>query len=46
MVNDADSFSDGILVNNINPFMVGVKLLILNKDIMNKFPLSKIRIEQ
>ena len=45
LVIDADSFTNGLLINNINPFMVGVKLLMINKDIMERFPLSKIRIE-
>ena len=45
LVIDADSFTYGLLINNINPFMVGVKLLMINKDIMERFPLSKIRIE-
>ena len=35
----------GILTNNINPFMVAVKILQINRYIYEKFPLSRISIE-
>lgn len=45
LVLEANDFSNGIFVNNINPFMIGVKILMINWDIIFRFPLSKIRVE-
>jgi hypothetical protein len=30
LVHEANSFSNGVFVNNINPFMIGVKILLIN----------------
>ena len=34
------------MINNINPFMVAVKILQINHNILGRFPLARIRIEQ
>lgn len=30
LVLEADSYTNGVFVNNINPFMIGVKILLIN----------------
>ena len=37
---------DGIMVCNINPFMVASAILFISEQIKNDFPLAKLRIEQ
>ena len=36
---------DGIFSNNINPIMVVAQIIEIDHEIMDNFPLSKIRIE-
>jgi hypothetical protein len=44
LVNNAGS-EEGVMINNINPFMVAVKILQISREILLRFPLARIRIE-
>ena len=45
LVNKAEA-PDGIMISNINPFMVASAILFIGAKIKNDFPLSRLRIEQ
>ena len=38
--------ADGIMICNINPFMVGSSILYISNRIKSDFPLAKLRIEK